>query len=60
MVFITVVGSIGWMLEIWPSSAAFWGTLNLWAALSHYGLDGIIWKLRQPGIRAVLSAGPGG
>lgn len=55
MVFITVVGCIGWLMELSPSSAAAWGALNLWAAFAHYGLDGIIWKLRKPSIRAVLS-----
>ena len=55
MTFITVMGCIGWLMELSPSSAATWGALNLWAAFVHYGLDGFIWKLRQPSIRAVLS-----
>lgn len=48
-VFILTLGTLG----VWASSPShgyetLWQGANLWAAFTHYALDGVIWKLRRP------------
>ncbi|MBU6386730.1 MAG: hypothetical protein KGS49_12390 [Planctomycetes bacterium] len=45
---ILAVGWIGWTAQASrPWIAETWQTLNLWAALTHYAWDGMIWKSRH-------------
>ena len=48
-VFLLSLGTFG----VWASSpthgySEIWQGVNLWAAFTHYALDGVIWKLRRP------------
>lgn len=48
-VYAVVLGAIGVSLDRRESSAyEIWVGANLWAALTHYAFDGMIWKLRRP------------
>ncbi len=47
--FVLTLGILGVYLSSFDGQVGtFWQGLNLWAALLHYSLDGMIWKLRQP------------
>lgn len=55
--YLIALGCLGW----WFSSLSgpvviFWQGLNLWAAMTHYAFDGIIWKLRRPQTAKALGA----
>lgn len=48
-IFMVLLGTIGfWFSYQTYSMNTAWQGLNLWAALTHYFLDGFIWKLRKP------------
>jgi hypothetical protein len=56
-VFVICLGTIG----VWASSPSrgyetIWQGANLWAAFTHYALDGVIWKLRRPETAMALGA----
>ncbi len=56
-VFVLCLGTLG----VWASSPllgyeAIWQGVNLWAAFTHYALDGVIWKLRRPETAMALGA----
>lgn len=47
MIYIVILGTIGVITDSFPESSRYWTALNLWAAFSHYWLDGMIWKFRD-------------
>jgi hypothetical protein len=56
-VFVICLGTLG----VWASSPTFgyetiWQGFNLWAAFTHYALDGVIWRLRRPETAMALGA----
>jgi hypothetical protein len=56
-VFVLSVGTFG----VWASSptngfSEVWQGLNLWAAFTHYAMDGVIWKLRRVETARALGA----
>ena len=56
-IFVLCLGTLG----VWASSPTsgcetLWQGFNLWAAFTHYALDGVIWKLRRPETAMALGA----
>ena len=56
-IFVLCFGTLG----VWASTPSrgyetIWQGLNLWAAFTHYALDGVIWKLRRPETAMALGA----
>ncbi len=56
-IFVLCFGTFG----IWASSPTLgydtiWQGFNLWAAFTHYAMDGVIWKLRRPETAMALGA----
>ena len=56
-IFVLCLGTFG----IWASSPTLgyetiWQGFNLWAAFTHYAMDGVIWKLRRPETAMALGA----
>lgn len=47
LMYLTFIGTLGVLAEAYPGSARLWILLNLWAAFTHYWLDGMIWKFRD-------------
>lgn len=53
--FLLVLSSLGqWLERPEHPYHTFWIGLNLWMALVHYGMDGMIWKLRKPATARAL------
>ncbi len=58
-VFMILLGAIGFWADEMPGPVqTFWIGLNLWMALIHYAVDGMIWKLRRPRTAQALGLGP--
>ena len=56
-IFVLCLGT----LRVWASSPTsgcetLWQGFNLWAAFTHYALDGVIWKSRRPETAMALGA----
>lgn len=57
--FVIGLGGLGfWADEFSGAVQTFWVGLNLWMALVHYAVDGMIWKLRKPRTAAALGLEP--
>ncbi len=57
MVFMIVLGSLGVWFDLQSLHLNLvWQGLNLWAALTHYMFDGLIWKLRRSETAQALGA----
>lgn len=57
MVFMVVLGSLGVWFDLQSLHLNLvWQGLNLWAALTHYMFDGLIWKLRRRETAQALGA----
>ncbi len=57
-IFVLCFGTLG----VWAGSPTsgyetIWQGFNLWAAFTHYALDGVIWKLRRPETAMALGTG---
>ena len=49
VVYLLTLGCLGWYFSTLSGSVLIWWQgANLWAALTHYAFDGVIWKLRRP------------
>jgi hypothetical protein len=56
-VYVVLLGLLGFTLDsVGGAYAEFWLGANLWAALTHYAFDGMIWKLRRPETAQALGA----
>ena len=56
-IFVLCIGTLG----VWASTPShgyetIWQGFNLWAAFTHYAMDGVIWKLRRPETAIALGA----